>query len=192
MRRQISAVALAAAALLMVVGIGTGSAQASVLTVDPVPPVPSGPSVDSPGTDAAAIDAAQATVGDRELGLIRGQADSSDMMGFKPSLYLGKWFMPGKEDVRRCIIDRESHSNYRANNGSYFGAYQMSRDLAVGATWMMQKEIRDEFGAEGVNIVQVLRKQTPDKWNRYWQDRAFWTIWRNGEGADHWGGARCS
>jgi hypothetical protein len=68
----------------------------------------------------------------------------------------------------------------------------MSRDLGIGATWMMQKEVRDEFGADGVNIVQALRRLTPDKWNRYWQDRAFWTIWRGGEGADHWGGARCS
>ena len=189
MRRQIGAVALATAALLMT---GTVAAHGAVVSADPVPAVPSGPSVDSPGTDAAAIDAAQASASGRELAYIRGERESSDLSGYLPSLYLGKWFMPGKEDVRRCIIDRESHSNYRADNGSYFGAYQMSRDLAVGATWMMQKEVRDEYGPAGVNIVQALRKVTPDKWNRYWQDRAFWTIWRNGEGADHWGGARCN
>jgi hypothetical protein len=26
------------------------------------------------------------------------------------------------------------------------------------------------------------------KWNRYWQDRAFWTIWRKGKGKSHWRG----
>lgn len=115
------------------------------------------------------------------------------MRGYMPSLYLGKWFMPGKEDERRCIMLRESHANYRATNGTYHGAYQMSSALAVGATWMMQKEVKEEFGDEGVDIVQALRKLTPDKWNRYWQDRAFWTIWRKGEGKQHWhGGAeRC-
>jgi hypothetical protein len=24
------------------------------------------------------------------------------------------------------------------------------------------------------------------QWNRYWQDRAFWTIWRDGRGKSHW------
>ena len=32
-------------------------------------------------------------------------------------------------------------------------------------------------------------------WNRYWQDRAFWTIWRKGKGSFHWRhtipGTRC-
>ena len=42
-------------------------------------------------------------------------------------------------------------------------------------------------------LVRALRKTTPNNWNRYWQDRAFWTIWRNGEGAGHWrgGGLNC-
>jgi hypothetical protein len=52
---------------------------------------------------------------------------------------------------------------------------------------MMQREIREEFGQEGLAIVRALRELTPDKWNRYWQDRAFWTIWRDGEGKFHWG-----
>jgi hypothetical protein len=96
--------------------------------------------------------------------------------------------MPGQEDVRRCITLRESHANYRASNGTYFGAYQMSAALADGAAWMMQAEVRKEMGAEGVKIVEALRRTTPNNWNRYWQDRAFWTIWRSGSGAHHWSG----
>lgn len=183
MRRQIGAVALATAALLTVTGVAAGAAHADapalVQADDPVVP--------TPGAD----DTAPGGETDREMALIRGDRESADLMGFLPSLYLGKWFMPGKEDVRRCIVLRESHANYRASNGSYFGAYQMSAALAVGATWMMQDEVKKEFGNEGVKIVQLLRTMTPNKWNRYWQDRAFWTIWRNGEGSQHWGGARC-
>lgn len=133
------------------------------------------------------VDPAQSSERDRELALLRGDREAGDMMGWRPSLYTGRWYMPGKEDKRRCILDRESNFNYRANNGTYFGAYQMSRALGVGATWMMQREIREEFGKEGLAIVVALRELTPDKWNRYWQDRAFWTIWRNGEGKFHWG-----
>jgi hypothetical protein len=62
----------------------------------------------------------------------------------------------------------------------------MSRPLAIGATWMMQKEVRREMGKEGLAIVRSLRDMPTQQWNRYWQDRAFWTIWRNGKGRSHW------
>lgn len=190
MRRQIGVVALATAALLTLTGVAAGAAHADAPTAVQAGKRPA-PVADGESTPTATTDVAGSSEADRELALLRGDREAADLMGFLPSLYLGKWFMPGKEDVRRCIAERESHSNYRANNGSYFGAYQMSAELGVGATWMMQKEVSREFGDEGVNIVQALRKITPDKWNRYWQDRAFWTIWRSGEGARHWGGARC-
>lgn len=125
---------------------------------------------------------------EREAAHARGSRMAVDLMGWMPSLYTGKWFMPGKEGVRKCILDRESNFNYRSTNGTYHGAYQMSAALARGATWMMQGEVRREMGAEGVEIVKALRKLTPNKWNRYWQDRAFWTVWRNGSGARHWHG----
>ena len=66
------------------------------------------------------------------------------MKGYEPSLYRGKWFMPKKEERRRCIMDRESNNLYRAVSagGVYRGAYQMSRGLAIGATHMMMKEVR--------------------------------------------------
>lgn len=148
--------------------------------------------------DPESLDAEPASDGDpadvpmtereREAAHALGSRAASDLLGFEPSLYTGKWFMPGKEDVRRCILNRESNFNYRATSGVYHGAYQMSAALARGATWMMQAEVRREMGAEGVAIVQALRKATPNRWNRYWQDRAFWTIWRKGNGASHWRG----
>jgi hypothetical protein len=183
MRRQIAALALATAALLTVTAGSAAAANSSVPAADPVIPVGDG----NPGRDPAPTDAGL-TVAEREAALMRGDRQAADLMGFMPSLYQGKWFKPGVEDVRRCITLRESHANYRASNGTYFGAYQMSEALADGAAWMMQAEVRQEFGAEGVKIVEALRKTTPNNWNRYWQDRAFWTIWRNGDGAHHWAG----
>jgi hypothetical protein len=190
MRRRISAVALATAALLTVTGVSAAAVHASVpagvSAADPVVPVvddaPAGPGY---GTDAGT---GAPTRAEREAALARGDRQAADLMGFLPSLYQGKWFKPGAEDVRRCIVLRESHANYRASNGTYFGAYQMSKALADGAAWMMQAEVRKEMGAEGVKLVSALRETTPNNWNRYWQDRAFWTIWRDGEGAHHWGG----
>ena len=196
MRRQIRAVAFATAALLTATGLSAAAVQASVpasaapMSVgaeDPVIPAgDSGPTGEPQPVPAA--DDATTSAADREAALARGDRLAADLMGFMPSLYQGKWFMPGREGVRRCIVLRESHANYRATNGTYHGAYQMSSALAVGATWMMQKEVKKEMGDEGVRMLRALRGMTPNNWNRYWQDRAFWTIWRNGAGSQHWSG----
>ncbi len=190
MRRQIGALALATAALLTITAVSSAAVSASepmsVLAADPVVPAGDGnPSREDTPTETS--DAGM-TRAEREAALARGDRQAADLMGFLPSLYTGKWFMPGQEDVRRCITLREAHANYRATNGTYHGAYQMSEALADGAAWMMQAEVRKEMGAEGVRIVEALRRTTPNNWNRYWQDRAFWTIWRNGAGAKHWAG----
>ncbi|MSY41387.1 MAG: hypothetical protein F2646_04530 [Actinobacteria bacterium] len=135
----------------------------------------------------------QPTASDREqieLALAQGDFKAADRHGLMISLYQGKWFMPKREKVRRCIVKRESGANYRAVSagGRYRGAYQMNRRLAVGASWMMQGEVRKELGAEAVKIVKALRNKPTQQWNRYWQDRAFWTIWRGGKGKSHWRG----
>lgn len=122
-----------------------------------------------------------------------GSNESTDLKGFKPSLYRGKWYMPVKEERRRCIAKREAHHNYEAVSagGIYRGTYQFSKELAEGASWMMQPEVRKEMGDAGLNLVQELRSKPMNQWNRYWQDRAFWTIWAKGRGSHHWrGGAR--
>jgi pyruvate/2-oxoglutarate dehydrogenase complex dihydrolipoamide acyltransferase (E2) component len=154
-----------------------GDQDSADQAADPIP-VPEGPPASEDSADRQ----------ERELAFARGSRMAADLSGYLPSLYTGKWYMPGKEDVRRCIMKRESHANYRSSNGVYHGAYQMSTALGRGATWMMQAEVKREMGDEGVAIVKALRKLTPNKWNRYWQDRAFWTIWRNGAGSKHWRG----
>ena len=131
----------------------------------------------------------------REAQHARGSKAAADLRGFEKSLYRGKYYMPNREQVRRCIMKRESRHNYKAisRGGHWRGAYQMSKPLARGATWEMAREVRKEMGAEGVAILKELRKTPHHKWKRYWQDRAFWTIWDKGNGKHHWrgGGQNC-
>jgi hypothetical protein len=196
MRRRIGVSAVAVVALLALAPALSGTAQATTSAAVSADDVfyPEGeepadaPKADAPKDDAPAAGTDAGSGDDRESALARGSRQAADLMGFMPSLYQGKWFMPGNEDVRRCIMLRESNGNYRATSGTYHGAYQMSSALARGATWMMQKEVRREMGEEGVRILEALRSTTPNTWNRYWQDRAFWTIWRAGAGAGHWRG----
>jgi len=116
-----------------------------------------------------------------------GSGESTDRIGFETSLYQGKWYMPNREGVRKCISKIESHHHYKAGSGGYYrGAYQFSPSLARGVTWMMQPEVKNEMGDSGVDLVQALRVTPMNEWNRYWQDRAFWTIWSNGKGKNHW------
>jgi hypothetical protein len=203
MRRRIAATALAAATLLTGVPLAAASAAQTPAAVsaddifypgDAAPADPADDAANDQSTDAPAGDAPISSRDDREAALMRGDRQAADTIGWMPSLYQGKWFMPAKEDIRRCIMDRESNFNYRAvGAGTYFGAYQMNRSLAVAATYTMQKEVAKELGAEGVAIVKALRGKNPNSWNRYWQDRAFWTIWANGNGKHHWsgGGLNC-
>jgi hypothetical protein len=50
---------------------------------------------------------------------------------------------------------------------------------------MMIEESR-ENGDGLVKQIRGLREKPIKEWNRYFQDRAFWTAWRHGAGAKHW------
>lgn len=172
-------VLVSAAALLLLL---TGSAASAwAADGDASAPAPQ-------AADAAQAKADEAARIVRETDLAMGHPLSNDMKGFETSLYQGKWFMPAREDVRMCIMDRESHFNYRAGDGRYRGAYQMSRALGRGALWMMKPEVKVEMGARGLAKIAELMHTPINQWNRYWQDRAFWTIWRKGKGKSHWRG----
>ena len=123
-----------------------------------------------------------------------GSPESRDLIGFRESLYQGRWYMPKREELRKCLSKIESHHHYKAGEGGYYrGAYQFSKPLARGVTWMMHPEVKKEMGDAGLDLIQELRKTPMNKWNRYWQDRAFWTIWNEGKGKSHWraGKGRC-
>ena len=106
------------------------------------------------------------------------------------SLYQGRHYVKRHNDERICVRQRESKHDYRAvsRTGRYRGAYQFSPELAVGAGWMIQKELRATGTPkrQAIQIGQALRSHSMNKWAPFWQDFAFWIVWDGGEGRSHW------
>lgn len=112
------------------------------------------------------------------------------------SQYTGYFYMINQdEDARKCIAWRESRNTTTAvSRGGHRGLYQMTPELGVGAAWMM---MQDPSG----NITHAqrawLQSHPVSSWSRYWQDRAFYTVWNwagPASGAKHWrlSGSRCN
>jgi hypothetical protein len=121
--------------------------------------------------------------------------EALEMMGYMPSLYRGKWYSARWEQARECIMHRESRHNYKAANksSSARGAYQfLDSQWRDGLVWMMLDESKNE--KDGLkDSIKGLRDKPIHAWSRYFQDRAFFTAWRHGEGRQHWSlqGSRC-
>lgn len=116
--------------------------------------------------------------------------------GAAPSSYQGKFYSKQMEAKRLCIGQREGRFQYwgTGSNGLYQGTYQVTKELAIGAAWMMRKELRYMWGYKtGTQISRTLRATPAHKWNRFYQDMMFFTVasW-NGEGTGlkHWRGGR--
>ena len=123
-------------------------------------------------------------------------AATTDMRGVERSLYRGRYFHPQAEEKRLCIVRRESEGHYDVINpgGNYFGAYQVSRPLARGVSYMLVGEHRELLGSERAKRILADLRETPmNEWPRYWQDAAYHTImnWEGPlSGASHWAGGR--
>lgn len=118
-------------------------------------------------------------------------AASMSAKGWMPSLYRGNYYQRGQGSFRRCVINRESHSNYRASNktSSAAGAYQfLDSQWRDGLVWMMLKESKETN--DGLkSMISRLRAYPINKWSRYFQDRAFFTalnVKGRFSGAFHW------
>jgi hypothetical protein len=114
-------------------------------------------------------------------------AAAKDWKGHERSLYNGQHYHSKWALVRQCIMHRESRSNYRARGtvSSAAGAYQFLEAWHMGLTYMMIKETK-ATGDGLIGDIKALRARPIQEWNRYFQDRAFYTAWNNGKGADHW------
>jgi len=125
----------------------------------------------------------------------RNRAVTYSLRGVYASAYVGAYYDKRFETKRRCIVSRESHGYYtvRSANGLYNGAYQVTSSLGVGVTKKMLASVAAEVGpSAAAALMAKLRLTTPNKWSRYWQDRAFWTIFNHGAGAAHWAGGYVS
>jgi len=118
--------------------------------------------------------------------------DAEDWKGHETSLYTGQYYHSKWAGVRKCIMHRESRYNYRARStvSTASGAYQfLDSQWRISLTYMMIRESRST--ADGlISEIKELRNKPIQEWNRYWQDRAFYTAWNNGRGADHWNKTR--
>ena len=150
---------------------------------------------DAPASTPVSEAASLISPAQRMLKLTLDSDQTRDMRGVEPSMYRGRFFRASVETQRRCIAERESEGQYDVvSHNGYYGAYQMSPELARGATWMMSREHRVILGDQtAVRVLAKLRVTPLSEWPRYWQDAAFSTIynWRGtGSGAAHWRGGR--
>ena len=112
------------------------------------------------------------------------------------SQYRGYYYVINQdEDARRCIAWRESRNTTTAvSSGGHMGLYQMTPALGEGAAWMMRVD-----PVEPISRRQRvwLQSHPITAWSRYWQDRAFYTVWNQAgaaSGAKHWylSGSACN
>lgn len=117
--------------------------------------------------------------------------DAGDLKGYEKSLYKGKYYNKSQEGFRKCVMRRESNFRYKAANktSSARGAYQfLDSKWREGLVHMMKKESKETDDLLRTEADLLFDKKI-HKWDRYWQDRAFFTAlnW-NGDwtGKKHW------
>lgn len=117
--------------------------------------------------------------------------DAQDLKGYEKSLYRGKYYHKDQESWRKCVMDRESNFRYTAANSrsSARGAYQfLDNNWRDGLVHMMLKESKKKDHGLEKKLKKLFDKPI-HKWNRYFQDRAFFTALNyNGKwsGKKHW------
>jgi hypothetical protein len=116
--------------------------------------------------------------------------EARDMVGYRLSTYTGKFYDKRFEQYRLCVVQRESGGRYGTVSSIYNGAYQF------GTTWTppgelvdrLRSEIRKTYGDAGERQLDQLAGLPVSKWNRFWQDAAFWTVFNRGSAFDQWSG----
>lgn len=117
--------------------------------------------------------------------------DAKDLKGYEKSLYRGKFYYKDQESFRKCVMDRESNFRYKAANSrsSARGAYQfLDNHWRDGLVHMMIKESKKKDHGLEKRLKRLFDKPI-HRWNRYYQDRAFFTALNyNGKwsGKKHW------
>jgi hypothetical protein len=124
----------------------------------------------------------------------RAKAVSYSLRGVFKSAYVGSFYDKRYEKKRMCIVKRESNGYYTVvSRGGYYGAYQFGDGWRKGAASLMYRSLKKEVGAaNALRLVNALKAKHINKWSRYWQDRAFWTVFNHGRGAGNWAGGRWS
>ena len=118
----------------------------------------------------------------------RNRAITYSTRGVRPSAYIGRYYNRRLELRRRCIVQRESNGIYTALGG-YYGAYQFGGAWHSGLIAMMRPSLVREVGATTAGrLLRPLVILPINRWSRYWQDRAFWTVVASSRGLSPWAG----
>lgn len=116
---------------------------------------------------------------------------AKDKSGYEVSLYRGKFYYKDQESFRKCVMDRESNFTYTAASrvSSAQGAYQfLDNYWRDGLVYMMIRESKKHDHGLEKRLKRLFDKPI-HRWNRYYQDRAFFTALNyNGKwsGKKHW------
>jgi hypothetical protein len=189
--RALAGVGVLAASL----GLGLLSPVAASAPAAPVSaPAPVVRSSTTPAVAATATTLALPTIVKGEPAATRAKKVSYALRGVFKSAYVGTFFDARYEKKRMCIVKRESNGYYTVvSHGGYYGAYQFNDGFRKGAASLMYKTLKREVGAaNALRLVKALKAKRINKWSRYWQDRAFWTVFNHGRGASNWAGGRWS
>lgn len=126
-----------------------------------------------------------------------GSSRAQDRRGPAPSLYRGLYFHADQEPFRRCVAEREGSFTYMVIGGgsdNYHGTYQFhDGDWRRGLAYMMAGESRETRDGLRDDALALMDKPI-NRWNRYWQDRAFYTALNyrgKWTGKHHWAGPGC-
>ena len=174
-KRAIAAV-LGLAAVPLVLGfVAQETPPTKVATVEPVPPTPEMMWVAPVLIEERTIEYRIDEIPDE---FIRAKSpDAADLQGYEKSLYRGKYYNKSQEGFRKCVMRRESNFRYKAANksSSARGAYQfLDSKWRDGLVHMMKKESKKTGDLLSVEANGLFDKKI-HKWDRYWQDRAFFT-----------------
>lgn len=116
---------------------------------------------------------------------------AKDLKGYERSIYKGKHYRKKQESFRKCVMKRESNYRYKAKNrvSTASGAYQfLDSQWRSGLVHMMIKESKKTDDGL-IKKAKKLHNKPIKTWDRYWQDRAFFTAMNiNGDwsGKKHW------
>jgi hypothetical protein len=180
-------------ALTAALGVGLLSpVAASVPAASVTAPVPVVRTTTTAVTTATASTLAVPLLVKGEPAATRAKKVGYSLRGVFKSAYVGSFYDSRYEKKRMCIVKRESNGYYTVKSrGGYYGAYQFNDGFRKGAASMMYKSLKKEVGATyALQLVSSLKKKKINRWSRYWQDRAFWTVFNHGRGAANWSGGR--
>jgi hypothetical protein len=113
---------------------------------------------------------------------------ANDLRGYRASTYTGTYFDRRFEQYRLCVFQREGGGSYTLVYRSFHGAYQFGTayNSPSRVASRLRAELIDTYGVAAERELNRLASTPISRWNRFWQDAAFWTVFNRGAGWRQW------